>query len=198
MVVDNEEDVRAGETNPLILERETTSPKEEVSFFTVIIKLYVLTFLFSTAFQVLAPAQTKIYEMIYCCQHRLEPDQSSCAFRTFPEHLCKTSQIQQEVSTLKGWLEFFDNIPGLVLTIPFGVWADRRGRRKLLLLSITLLAVQQVWITGVTMFADTLPLKAIWLEGLFNVFAGGRTVAEMLVVVRLLPTTKAVCGGLNR
>jgi hypothetical protein len=84
---------------------------------------------------------------------------------------------------LKGWLEFFDSLPGLILVIPFSVWADSHGRRKLLLLNIVLLVVKQLWITGVTVFARVISLKAIWLEAIFDIFAGGWTVFEMLIVV---------------
>jgi MFS family permease len=179
------QDVIATESTSLLPNRQTTSSctGENASYTLVIFKLYALTCLYGISFQVLSLAQTRIYESIYCCKYNPAWDQNSCAFNFVPEHLCKTPQIQQGVSTLKGWLEFFDSLPGLILAIPFGVWADSHGRRKLLLLNIVLLVVKQLWITGVTVFARVIPLKVIWLEAIFDIFAGGWTVFEMLIVV---------------
>ena len=183
MTANDEQHSEIGESSSLLTEQEPSLGKEDLSYLPIITKLYFLAFFFSIASQVLAPAQTKLYESIYCCQESSASDGGSCASKSIPEYLCKTPHIQQEVSILKGWLEFFDSIPTLILTIPFGVLADSRGRKKLLRLSITLLWVQQVWIAVVTACADTVPLRAIWFESFFSIFAGGQYVAEMLVVV---------------
>ena len=188
MTANDEQHSEPGENSSLLTEQEPSHPKEDLSYVPIITKLYFLAFFFSIASQVLALAQTKLYESIYCCQVLSASNGGSCAFKFLPEYLCKTPQIQQEVSILKGWLEFFDSIPTLILTIPFGILADSRGRKKLLRLSITLLWVQQVWIAVVTACADTVPLRVIWFESLFSIFAGGQYVAEMLVVVRIVFT----------
>ncbi|EFE30957.1 uncharacterized protein ARB_02151 [Trichophyton benhamiae CBS 112371] len=148
-----------------------------------IVKLYLVTCLTSIAFQCLAPAQTRIYEAIYCCQYYASRE-LSCEHAALPEYRCKLPSIQRELSSLKGWQEFFDSIPCILLTIPLGLWADNHGRKRLFVLTITLLAVQQIWITMVSLFSRTLPLQLIWAGAAFNLFSGGRTVAEMLVSQR--------------
>jgi hypothetical protein len=46
-----------------------------------------------------------------------------------PEENCKIPAIQRELAMLKGWDQTFSSIPGLLLAIPYGVLADKYGRK---------------------------------------------------------------------
>lgn len=49
---------------------------------------------------------------------------------------CKDRDVQSELSTLRGWELTFGLIPGLLTAIPYGIIADRYGRKVVLSLSL--------------------------------------------------------------
>jgi MFS family permease len=153
--------------------------------FKLMLRLYSLVFFVNLAIQILAPAQTQIYESIYCAQwyarHPVAglPDEAG----HIPESYCKLAPIQTQISTLKGWMEFFAASPALLLSIPMGILADRIGRRRLLIVNLFLVTLTQVWIAIVTWFDGRIPLRAIWLGAGLNLFTGGPLVTELLYIV---------------
>lgn len=48
---------------------------------------------------------------------------------------CKETQVQSELALINGWEITFGMIPGLLLGVPFGLAADKYGRRVILTLS---------------------------------------------------------------
>ncbi|KAH0848335.1 hypothetical protein FOPE_02271 [Fonsecaea pedrosoi] len=132
-------------------------------------KVYAVVFCANLAFQILAPAQTEIYENIYCSQwYRQHPSNAFPPSGRIPESYCKIGPVQTQISTLKGWYEFFAAAPGLLLSIPMGILTDTIGRRRLLILNVTVLCLTQVWTTFVTWFNGQIPLRAIWLGAGLN------------------------------
>src|ERR1700761_4379252 len=150
----------------------------------LLLKIYVIVFCVNLGVQVLQPAQTQIYESIYCSQwYKRHPLAGLPADGTIPESYCKLAPIQTQISTLKGWLEFFSAAPGLVLSIPMGMLTDKIGRRYLTIIGVMVLCLTQVWTTFVTWFGGRIPLRAIWLGAGLNLFSGGPIVIELLYVV---------------
>ncbi|KIW97548.1 uncharacterized protein Z519_01132 [Cladophialophora bantiana CBS 173.52] len=150
-------------------------------------KIYAVVFCVNLGFQILAPAQTQIYETIYCSQwYRRHPIDSLPPTSKIPESYCKIGPVQTQISTLKGWYEFFSAAPGLLLSIPMGMLTDAIGRRHLMILNITVLCLTQVWTTFVTWFDGRIPLRAVWLGASLNFLSGGVIVTELLFVVCLL------------
>ncbi|OAG41421.1 hypothetical protein AYO21_04363 [Fonsecaea monophora] len=146
-------------------------------------KVYAVVFCANLAFQILAPAQTEIYENIYCSQwYRQHPSNAFPPSGRIPESYCKIGPVQTQISTLKGWYEFFAAAPGLLLSIPMGILTDTIGRRRLLILNVTVLCLTQVWTTFVTWFNGQIPLRAIWLGAGLNLVSGGVMVTEFLFV----------------
>ncbi|KIW23465.1 uncharacterized protein PV07_11659 [Cladophialophora immunda] len=149
----------------------------------LLLKIYIVVFCLNLAFQILAPAQTQIYESIYCSQwYRRHPVDSLPPSSEIPESYCKIGPVQTQVSTLKGWYEFFAAAPGLLMSIPMGILTDAIGRRHLLILNITVLCLTQVWTTFVTWFEGQIPLRAIWLGAGLNLVSGGVVVTELVFV----------------
>jgi len=146
-------------------------------------KLYAIVFCVNLGVQILIPAQTQIYENIYCAQwYRQHPVPDLPFNGTIPESYCKIGPVQTQVSSLKGWLEVFMAVPGLLLSIPIGMLADSIGRRLIFTANALSLALMQVWVTFVTWFGGGIPLRAVWLAGGFGLFTGGTMVTEMLFV----------------
>jgi len=160
--------------------------KSRVHITTTTWKLYAIVFIVNLSLQILIPAQTQIYENIYCAQwYRRHPVPDLSTNGTIPESYCKIGPVQTQVSSLKGWLEVFMAVPGLLLSIPIGMLADSIGRRLIFTANALSLALMQVWITFVTWFGGGIPLRAVWLAGGFGLFTGGTMVTEMLFVCML-------------
>lgn len=155
----------------------------------VFIRLYALVFLLNLGFQVLGPAQIQIFERIYCDDWYDKHPTDRVTFRggDIPESLCKIPQIQQQVSTLKGWGEFFNAAPGLVMSIPIGMLSDVYGRRLFGIATVTSLFLNELWVTAVVWFQGAVPLKTMWLSSIFTFFGGGSVGAELILVVSYLP-----------
>ena len=145
------------------------------------VKLYIIVFLVNIAFTILSIAQTRIYERIFCHQWFDDHDPTKIpANGHVPEELCKIPQVQTQISSLRGWMEFFEAAPTLIMAIPIGIFADLYGRQLFVRLELTVIVVQQIWITIVTYFPHQIPIHAVWLEGLLNFISGGKMVADML------------------
>lgn len=72
--------------------------------------------------------QLRLLESIICQQY-YEGSESSGSEAGIPEHLCKEGPVQAALAQLLGWQSFFDNIPGLLLALPYGILTDKYGRR---------------------------------------------------------------------
>ncbi|OAP63297.1 hypothetical protein AYL99_02524 [Fonsecaea erecta] len=155
-------------------------------------RIYIVVFCVNLGFQILAPAQTQIYETIYCAQwYRRHPLDALPPTGKIPEAYCKIGPVQTQISTLKGWFEFFAAAPGLVMSIPMGILTDAIGRRHLMILNITVLCLTQVWIAFVTWFDGQIPLAAIWLGAGLNLVSGGVIVTELLFVCILTDISRS-------
>lgn len=92
----------------------------------------------------LAP-QTQLFEDIACRKYY------SLANRVHVldaggKGLCKIPEVQDTVAQLFGWQAFFDGLPGLLLAMPYGVMADKRGRQPVTFLSKLGMLLAMSWI----------------------------------------------------
>ncbi|EHA17763.1 hypothetical protein ASPNIDRAFT_177916 [Aspergillus niger ATCC 1015] len=82
--------------------------------------------------------QLQIYELNIC--QRLHPEVfDSTPGRGLPSvspSACKAADVQGELALLKGWMSTFDQLPSIVLALPYGLMADRVGRIPVLFLSL--------------------------------------------------------------
>lgn len=72
----------------------------------------------------------QVQEGIVCREHHTNVTQPT----TDPR--CKDSVVQADFAMLQGWEATFALIPGLLLSIPYGMASDKYGRRIILFLSI--------------------------------------------------------------
>lgn len=88
------------------------------------------------------PLQTtplnKVAEEIICLNHF--PD-----ILTGEDPRCKSTVVQSYLAMLRGWGATFDCIPAILLAIPYGVLADRYGRRIILFLSMCGVIMSVIW-----------------------------------------------------
>jgi MFS family permease len=64
------------------------------------------------------------------CQH-LHPGKTVAP----NDPICKDKAVQTELSMIRGWQSTFDIIPGLLAAVPYGMIADKFGRRFVLTLA---------------------------------------------------------------
>lgn len=82
--------------------------------------------------------------------------------------------MQAELAFISGWLWFFETVPGILLGLPFGRLADKRGRRIIFILNLFPLYFSALWISAVcyfyTTFADP---RILWISALGYLVGGG-------------------------
>jgi hypothetical protein len=119
----------------------------------VIIIILILLFNGIAVFMSIAP-QTRLFEDIICRQVYRDREPVPYADHNGPpsEKMCKISQVQEKVAMLFGMQTFFDGIPGLLLAIPYGVYADKFGRREVLILSMSGQLAGALWVLFVCKF----------------------------------------------
>jgi MFS family permease len=157
---------------------------------------YILTLVFSIVFVTdLANSVSKaplirVFESIICQNHFAIVDPSKINSNgSVEERYCKVGPVQEELALLRGWLDFFDYIPGLFLAIPFGILADRYGRKWLSGLNIASIWLRMGWICFVCTFPHAFPIRLIWLQSALGVLGGGSLVASALFMVIMTDVT---------
>lgn len=151
----------------------------------------------TTADGISSPALTRIYESIYCRQYYADNDPSMIGRDGddgVPEEFCKIGHVQGEVAMLKAWQTFFEAIGSILLAIPWGYFADVYGRKPVLMSVTYALLARAIWIQVVCYFWKTLPIKLVWLTGLYSI-TGGASVFSALaftIVADVMPQEKRV------
>lgn len=123
--------------------------------------------------------QIDILEKTLCKRlHGREPP--STPFEQWSEPDCKADDVQTELALVVGWMAFFNTIPGIVLALPYGLAADRIGRKPVLLLSLVGLILEEVTVRVILWRDDIIATKAIWAAPLFQLIGGGPQVASSM------------------
>ncbi|KAH1909192.1 uncharacterized protein AFUA_5G12740 [Aspergillus fumigatus Af293] len=130
----------------------------------------IVFFFVDFGFYLTVPAQTRIFEEIICRQYTAQGD-------------CKIAPVQSELAAVNGWKDTFDALPGILLSIPYGVLADRIGRKPCLLLGLLGVILGESWTRLVCFWPQILPLRLVWLAGVFRLLGGGDLVVSSLVSV---------------
>jgi MFS family permease len=130
--------------------------------------------------------QIQILESLICERHR------SGLLNQPAKSFCKSPQVQGELVLLTGWKDTFDQIPSIVLALPYGYAADRIGRKPVLLLSVTGLILEELTIRLIFWWNDVLPLHAIWFTPFFQTLGGGPQIATSMayaMVTDIVPSS---------
>ncbi|KAJ8112694.1 hypothetical protein OPT61_g5000 [Boeremia exigua] len=136
------------------------------------------------AFLAEAP-RTRVYEANICLGYYRETNPSVIgADGTIPEKLCKVDEVQQKMAMIFGWQDMFDAIPSIFLAIPFGVLADKVGRKWIFTTSLMGLQLNSAWVLGICYLKD-LPLQLTWLSSAFYFIGGGPIVAAAIGITMI-------------
>ncbi|GLA64470.1 hypothetical protein AtubIFM55763_008508 [Aspergillus tubingensis] len=105
---------------------------------------------------------------------------------------CQMDRVQKEVALLQGWKDTLEQVPGILFAVPYGVLADRIGRRPVLLLCAVGFTLSDAWTKAVGWFSDQLPLRLIWLGPIAQVLGGGTQVATSMMITAFLYVSATV------
>lgn len=156
----------------------------------VVLVTFVCIFIVELALGTANPAISSMIEAIVCRQRYGDTiliSHGGSGSATDPR--CKAPEIQGRLSTLLGWQTAFECIPSILFSLPYGILADNVGRRPIILLAWTGLALQLGWYLAVFYFRDIFPLWALWFTALFGCIGSFESVGPAMVYTVLADVT---------
>jgi len=78
---------------------------------------------------------------------------------------------------------------GALMAFPYGLLADRRGRKSTLILGVPGFTLNSIITIAVLWFSDVLPLRAVWLSSLAWLIGGGPVVAFAIIWTMMADVT---------
>ncbi|KAL8287936.1 hypothetical protein RB600_003730 [Gaeumannomyces tritici] len=110
-----------------------------------------------------------------------------------PEEKCKVGEVQMRLAWLGGWAGVVNAITELVVSFPWGLLADRFGRKPILWASFAGILMSICWSCFVISRPDLMPVELTLLGTLFAVFGGGPATAVTVIhaVIADVATDKA-------
>ncbi|KAJ9483350.1 hypothetical protein VN97_g10057 [Penicillium thymicola] len=163
------------ETAPL-LGSHTIKPSQHPK--KLLISIVCVIFLLSAdfGFFMSTAPQMAVYEEIICRDYQatLVPPEANP---------CKSDAVQGELALVIGYQNTFDVLPGLILSLPYGVMSDRWGRRPLLYLSLLGILLGEIWVRIVCLWSTVIPLRMVWLSAVFKIIGGGDQVLMAIAMV---------------
>lgn len=167
-----------GEETPLLGPRGDSGDADAAYQRRVITTTFIMVILVDLAGFFLEAPQTKILEGIICSRHYTA---SAATATTTDEPDCTVGPVQSELATVTQMLNTFNRLPGLVVAIPFGILADRYGRRTVLLLAILGALLQDAVSKTILWHPDLINPRLIWLSSAALLVGGGDAVAGSMV-----------------
>jgi MFS family permease len=144
--------VQIGENTPLLssgladAEFPIPSKPSSTNFLLKVCALMVI--LDISGYLAIAP-QTKIFQDIICADYYLRSNGSTATALDISHYDCKIEPITSEVALINGWKDTFDQLPGIVFALPWGIAADRVGRKPVLLLGVLGCLLGELWMKSV-------------------------------------------------
>jgi MFS family permease len=162
-------------------DRKGTQAIEKIRF-RFMVTLFTMILAFEVGIVMANGPMTRIYESIACRQYYAEYDpRQIAADGQVPESMCKIKEVQTELAAVKGYMEFFDGVLSAFLAIPYGLLADRIGRKPIICLSIPAFALNTGIMFAVMWYSDIFPLRAVWASCLAWLLGGGPVVAFAII-----------------
>ncbi|KAK6215273.1 major facilitator superfamily transporter [Colletotrichum tabaci] len=105
------------------------------------------------------------------------------------EARCKEDAIQSKVAMLFAVYSALQASIGAAAAFPWGIVADRFGRKWVFSMAVLGIVLGQLWFLVVCAFPRTIPLKAMWLGPFLLVIGGGNAVLPAVVFSMLSDIT---------
>ncbi|KAK0116914.1 hypothetical protein ONS96_012760 [Cadophora gregata f. sp. sojae] len=144
--------------------------------------LFTIVFVLAFGSTMMAVPAMRLAENIICHHHynQIQGPGHIGFGETIDEGLCKGDEVQKELNVIFSVIPVLEAIPSLVTIFPYGLLADRIGRKPVIILSLVGLLLNACWDIMVMWFWKTLPLRAIWADVIFTFIGGGDSVSLMV------------------
>ncbi|KAI1323370.1 MFS general substrate transporter [Xylariaceae sp. FL0255] len=97
------------------------------------------------------------------------------------EGMCKVDAIQSELAYLFAVMAALNAGLSCLSALPWGIAADRIGRRQIYAIGVTGMALSIIWIMGIGWFNVIFPPRLIWISPVFYLLGGGNPVISAVV-----------------
>ncbi|KAI5467968.1 COP9 signalosome complex subunit 2 [Mariannaea sp. PMI_226] len=124
-----------------------------------------------------APRQ-KIMEDVICRTYY--PDHS-LKTPQIQDHRCKNNKVQEMLAMVRGWSFALEMTMPIFAQFPYGIIADKYGRRIVLFLAVLGCVLQNAWVMIVLLFPDVFSIWAMLPGSLFLLIGGGGTMAAAMI-----------------
>ncbi|KAF3026097.1 hypothetical protein E8E15_005491 [Penicillium rubens] len=171
-----------GETEPLLGSATKPAQHPKKLLVSIVCAIFLLSadfgFFMSTA------PQMAVYEDIICQNYQatLHGAGNDTLIPSEPNP-CKSEAVQGELALVIGYQNTFDVVPGLILSLPYGILSDRWGRKPLLYLSVLGILLGEIWVRIVCLWSSVIPLRMVWLSAAFKIIGGGDQVLTAIALV---------------
>ncbi|CAG8907285.1 unnamed protein product [Penicillium egyptiacum] len=182
----------SSETDPLLVLNSALSPTQKSKELLILIVCSILTLSTDFGIFMLNAPQTAVFEEIVCRNYQVGLHQTGTGNATLASgtgnalldpNACKSEAVQGELAIVIGYKATFDVIPGLLLSLPYGILSDHWGRKPVLCLCLLGLILGELWVIIVCIWSNYIPLRMVWLSSLFKIIGGGDPVISTIVCV---------------
>ncbi|KAL5360423.1 MFS general substrate transporter [Aspergillus floccosus] len=101
---------------------------------------------------------------------------------------CKAHDVQKELAQVRGYQQLVPVFAALVCTVPYGLLAERIGRKRVLVLSGAGVCAALAWVLAVC-FWRFASVRWVWLSGALLFVGGGDAVTSSLVHIMVTDAT---------
>ena len=120
----------------------------------LVVLIFIIVAVVDVGAYLAEPPLTRLFEENLCLKYDREQDPSVIdGDGSIPEQLCKVDVVQQRLATIFGWQDMFSAIPGILLAVPYGTWADKIGRKWIVTASLVGLDLAFVWVMVISKMA---------------------------------------------
>ncbi|KAJ5855514.1 uncharacterized protein N7529_009458 [Penicillium soppii] len=175
------------ESSPLLRDRLEVAIQEKRLFWQkhwIKLLLCAFSFIMMLGDNLQPAALTQILETVICDDYyRVHP------LPTGPsaQH-CKIQPVQKELALVRGFQQLVPLFPGLLCTVPYGLLADRIGRKRVLVLTGAGLLAALSWTMAVC-YWRIVSIRWVLLSGAFLFVGGGDAVLSSIVHIMVTETT---------
>ncbi|KAI1110455.1 major facilitator superfamily domain-containing protein [Nemania sp. NC0429] len=131
-------------------------------------------------------ALTKVFEDVICDSYYDHSPQSQLSSEG--ENPCEAQPVQRELALVRGFLQLVPIFSGLLCTVPYGLLAERVGRKRVLVLSGAGTLAAFAWVLAVC-YWRFLPIRWVLLSGVFLFVGGGDPVLSSMLHVMVTDVT---------
>lgn len=137
-------------------------------------------------------ARLRMFEMSLCRDYYAIHDPSRIEYDGHvAEQLCKLQPIQSSLARMRGFINMLEAIPGLVLALPYGILADKKGKRLVAGLCLLGFLLKDCWTFVSLFFYKTLPTRAIYAAPLMAAIGGGSVVMTSILLAIIAESAAA-------